>query len=196
MTVQNYNTNLFNKDGLQSTIAVNSRASIVKTYDGRICVIIDGEKHYADRNNLFGIDNNPQLWLETFIKEFDKEALKQELNAPHQKKAEEAQEKMDENTEAAKKSRTMQESIQKAISKANEAFWAFLKECGVHFKSALTGEKKAYAEKLNNKYWAERMNYVKESNKEYSLLMENCCLQSAIGKANMSVAFNNAVLER
>ena len=144
MAVKDFSTNLFTAEANRSangTIAVNGRARLEKTDDGRIYVVIDGVKYSANKYDLFGMNDNPTQWLETFVKEYDKETKKDEFNAPQLAQIDNIKAKMAENTKKIKESRTIQERIKEAMKNANIALSSFLKECGVHLKSSLSGER-------------------------------------------------------
>lgn len=195
---KSYLTNSFDKSkfSVYSTIASNERAKLEKTSDGRICVVIDGVRYSAKTYDLFGMTDNPTQWLEAFVKEYDKETKKEELNAPHKKQISYIETKMAENTQEAKESRTIQERIKKAILNANIALSSFLKECGVRLRSSLSGAERQQADKLNNDYWAQRFALTSENNNELALLFENNRLAYSKGKEVREVTFNNISLER
>ena len=194
MSKNNYSTNLFDKHSTYGTIANNGRARVECAGDGRIYVVIDGVRHSAKYDDIFGINDNPIAWLDAFVEEYDKEAKKEELNAPLQKRVDKIEAKMEENSQKAKESRSLQESIKKAISNANNALRNFLAECGVHFRSSLTGEDKARADQLNNDYWSNRFALTSESNKETGYLFDNTMLAFDKGKNVREMNFNSAVI--
>ena len=197
MTKHDYATNLFNKDcSTYGTIANNGRARIEQTDDGRIYIFIDGQTYSANKDDLFGINENPVAWLDGFVKEFDKDKKKENFNAYFERRADEIEAKMEENSAEAKKSRKIQESIKGAIKEASQKLRNFLAECGVSNRFSLSGDKRVKAEKLNNDFWAQRFLYTSESNHEFSLLTDNCILVSEQGRAKQQIAFNNAMLER
>lgn len=198
MHENNYTTNLFDRgnNGLTyGTIANNGRARVEQASDGRIYVVIDGVRCSAKYDDLFGINENPIAWLDAFVEEYDKETKKDEFNSPLQSRVDKIDAKMAENTEKAKESRAIQERIKKAIQNASTALRNFLAECCVHFRSSLTGDKKAYADKLNSDYWSGRFALTSESNRESGYLFNNTFLAFDKGKNMREMAVNNAVID-
>ena len=196
MTKENYITNLIAGRTLQGTIASNDRARIVKTGEGRIYVIIDGVKYSADRNDLFGINENPAEWLLSYVKEHDKKAKLFELNVPLEENIDKIEQKMKKNSEEVKKSQNRQMAIKTAIKNTKKKLSEFLEQCGVTSRSMLTGDKKAHADSLYETVWDKRFSLTSESNKEYSLLTDNCLLAFDKGKSLRDVSFNNVMLEK
>lgn len=195
MSLNNYVTNLFDGKTSHGTLASNGRASIVKTDEGRIYVIIDGVKYFADRNDLFGINENPAEWLLSYVKEHDKKAKLFEFNAPLEAKIDKIEQKMKKNSEAVKKSQNRQMAIKAAIKNTKKKLSEFLEQCGVTSRSMLTGDKKAHADSLYETVWDKRFSLTSESNLEYSLLTDNCLLAFDKGKAARETSFNNVILE-
>lgn len=194
MSTNNYSTNLFDKHSTYGTIANNGRARVERAGDGRIYVVIDGVRHSAKYDDIFGINDNPIAWLDAFVEEYDKETKKEEFNSPLQKRVDEIGAKMEENSQKAKESKSLQESIKNAIANASNALRNFLAECGVHFRSSLTGEDKAHADQLNNNYWSNRFALTSESNKETGYLFDNNQLAFEKGKNTRNMAFNDAMI--
>ena len=196
MTLKNTATNLFNDKSCQYVIASDSRSRIVKTDDGRIYVIIDGEKFSADKNDLFGMNNNPTLWLKNYVKRFDKEAMRKSINEPFEKRVSKLNEKIAIIGELIEESRKEQNLIQKRMKAKRNEFWNFLTECGVHFKSSLNGKRKEKAEELDDEYWNERFALTSENCSEYSLHSEDCSLAYEKCKIVRNISFNDAIFEK
>ena len=199
MATHDFSTNLFNNsvNSGTRTIASNGRARLEESSDGYIYVVIDGHRERANKNDLFGINNNLNSWLDAVVAEYDKEVAKNsDINDSLQENADAVQAKMDENSEEASISHKIQNAIKKAIANALEAFRNFLAECGVSSRFTLHGDKRNKAENLNKDFWNQRMAYTTESNHEYSLLMENCRLVHEKGNFERQITFNNVVLER
>lgn len=195
MAIENSAANLNKNSAFQGIIASKDNASIIKTGEGRIYVVIDGVKYSADRNDLFNMNSNPSEWLERYVKDFYKEAKKHDFNDVLKKKSDKIEEKMAENDAEVKKSRNLQERIKAAIKGTQNALKMFLAECGVNSRSMLSGEQKAHADSLYGTYWEKRFSLTSESNREYSLLSDNCSLAFDKGKAEREIAFNSITLD-
>ena len=198
MHKSDYSTNLFDRGSGSSSygiIAINARARVEQTAGGKIYVVIDGVRYSANYDDLFGINENPSAWLDAFVQEYDKEIKKEEFNSPLQSRVDKIEEKMEENSQKAKESRTIQERIKKAIENASNKLRNFLAECCVHFRSSLTGEKREYADKINNDYWANRFALTSESNKETGYLFDNNMLAYDKGENIRKMSFNSAVID-
>lgn len=197
MTIEKYATNLFNsRTASGGLIAGNSRGGIYKSGDGRIYVVIDGVKNYADRNDLFNMNGNPLGWFETFIKTQDLKLKKQEFNANNEERLGKITDKMEENDEAIEISREKQFDIEKIIKGLKLELDNFMKKHKVSSRSHLLGKQKEYADKLYKDIWANIFEKTSEGINEDRYLSSNFSLALEKGNEERQIAFNNFNLEK
>ena len=195
MSLNNYVTNLFDGKTSHGTLASNGRASIVKSSEGRIYVIIDGVTYSANRDDLFGINDNINVWLDSYVKKHDLEIKKHEFNDEGERRISKILTNMKKTDEQIEISRKKQLKITENIKILKEKFYNYLEECGVTSKGQLVGEQKTHANNLYNERWAEIFNKTSEGIKEDRLLSDNCSLAFDKGKVERQIAFNNLILE-
>ena len=176
MTVLNYNTNLFDKNLKQEyhVLVNNGRAKLEQDTFGKIYVVIDGVRVEADRNDLFGVNSNPNEWLEQLIEQYDRQ--------------------MGERDEKISFLEQAQVAIKKSIKTVKEAITKILAYFGVSTIDQISDESQQQeALSLKADEWNFRFEKTSISNRLYSACLSNFMDACSKGKLSNQLAFNKAM---